>query len=493
MRRGTDAGSLSGWVAFAGPLAFYIATLTPGVAFWDIGEMQTVPYLLGIPHPTGFPLFLLGGWLSSHALPFGDPAWRISFFCAAAGAASAWLLWYLVRDLTRSGLAGLAAAIAFAAGDIVWTRAIRAEVHDLVLFCSALAIVAARRAGATGSPRALWTAACACGLGLATHPATLFTLPCVLLLAWPALLQARASERLRAVALLLAPLLLYAYFPLRSAFVEMHGLDPNADLGLSGSALFDDGSPSSPARFYQYVSGATFRPGTAFGASFTPAGLAKIGSFWSGVMLKEFSIQFLAFALIGIAIPALTKPRVALGFATFLAAGAAFAANYAVEVDAERYALPALWVVVCCAAVGVHTIVLAILRERSWWTGWFCAAILLVTLWPNAASVLSDVRERNAYKDARGIGPGIVRHTNEGALIVATWNFATPLTYDRYVVQTLGSRRVVCGWPPSFRAHLAAWRRRFGRVYVVVSSKYDVTPMGRTVYTEGRWQLAELR
>jgi 4-amino-4-deoxy-L-arabinose transferase-like glycosyltransferase len=480
-------------VAFAGPLAFYIATLTPGVAFWDIGEMQTVPYLLGIPHPTGFPLFLLGGWLSSHMLPFGDPAWRISLFSALAAAGSAWLLWYLVAGVTRSGLAGLAAAIAFAGGHIVWTRAIRAEVHDLVLFCSTLAIVAAWRAGAGGSPRALWIAAVASGLGLATHPATLFIVPSVVVLAWPELQRARASERLRAAALLLGPLLLYAYFPLRSAFVELHGLDPNHDLGLSGSALFDDGSPSSPKRFYEYVSGATFRPGLAFGASVTAAGLAKIVAFWSGVMLKEFSIQLLAFAAIGLAILGFTKPRLAAGFVTLLILTAPFAANYAVEVDAERYALPALWIVVCCAAVGVYSVVFAILRERGRPTGWFCAATLLVTLWPNAATVLGDVRDRTAFNDARGIGPGIVRHTKDGALIVATWNFATPLTYDRYVVQTLGSRRVVCGWPPSFRPHLADWRRRFGRVYVVVSSQYDVTTLGRTVYTEGRWQLAELR
>jgi hypothetical protein len=493
MRRGTDAGSLSGWVAFAGPLAFYIATLTPGVAFWDIGEMQTVPYLLGIPHPTGFPLFVLAGWCFSHLFAIGEPAWRLSLLCALLSAGSAWLLWFFVRDVTQSALTALAAALAFSVGDIVWTRAIRADVHDLALFCTALALAAARRAGDTSSPRALRIAAVASGLGLATHPIALFALPCVAIFAWPALRAATVAERARIVAIGLSPLLLYLYFPLRSAFTEAHGLDPNVDLGLSGSAIFDDGSPSSPLRFWRYISGATFRPGSTFASLATWDGIVRAASYWRNVSLEEFSYPMLAFAVGGFAMLAFSRPRIALGFATLLLANVAFAANYAVEIDAERYALVPLWAIVAGAAVGVRALVLAVVRERSAWTGWLCLGTLLATLWPTAINAYAAVNDQTAFQDARAMGPEVVRRTDDGTLFIATWNFATPLLYERYVAGSFGSRRIVCGWPPSYAKLLPAWHARFQHVYLVVASKYDASAFGPTVVKMGRWQLIEMR
>ncbi|HET6275000.1 MAG TPA: hypothetical protein VFE16_03575 [Candidatus Cybelea sp.] len=39
--------------AFVIPLALYVLSLDPDVGFWDTGEMNTVPYILGLAHPTG--------------------------------------------------------------------------------------------------------------------------------------------------------------------------------------------------------------------------------------------------------------------------------------------------------------------------------------------------------------------------------------------------------------------------------------------------------
>ena len=58
--------------------------LMPGVAFWDTAELQAVAPLLGTAHPTGFPTYVLLGWLASVLLqPFGEPAFRMNLFAAA--------------------------------------------------------------------------------------------------------------------------------------------------------------------------------------------------------------------------------------------------------------------------------------------------------------------------------------------------------------------------------------------------------------------------
>ena len=73
-------------------IAFVAAVLTmlPGVAYWDTGELQAVAPLLGTAHPTGFPTYVLIGWLASVVLqPFGEPAFRmnlLSGLCLAVAA-----------------------------------------------------------------------------------------------------------------------------------------------------------------------------------------------------------------------------------------------------------------------------------------------------------------------------------------------------------------------------------------------------------------------
>ena len=80
---------MAGVLAFALPLSAYVATLVPGVDFWDTGELQTVPYILGIAHPTGFPLYVLCGWLWSHLVVVGTVAYRMNLLSAFAVAISA--------------------------------------------------------------------------------------------------------------------------------------------------------------------------------------------------------------------------------------------------------------------------------------------------------------------------------------------------------------------------------------------------------------------
>ena len=51
--------------------------LMPGVGFWDTGEFQTVLPIMGTAHPTGYPTYVLLGFLGNILLtPIGEPALR---------------------------------------------------------------------------------------------------------------------------------------------------------------------------------------------------------------------------------------------------------------------------------------------------------------------------------------------------------------------------------------------------------------------------------
>ena len=109
-------------------------TLLPGVAFWDTGELQAVAPLMGTAHPTGFPTYVLLGWLASVVLqPFGEPAFRMNVFSAICLAVAAGVTVDLVREADRLAILGMAAGIGLALTPIAWAIATHAEAHSLHL------------------------------------------------------------------------------------------------------------------------------------------------------------------------------------------------------------------------------------------------------------------------------------------------------------------------------------------------------------------------
>jgi hypothetical protein len=124
------ASVLVALVAFG---AAWVALL-PGVAFWDTGELQAVGPLMGTAHPTGFPTYVLLGWLASVVLqPLGEPAFRMNVLSALCLAVAAGVTVDLVRALTGWLVLGIAAGIALALTPIAWAVATHAEAHSLHL------------------------------------------------------------------------------------------------------------------------------------------------------------------------------------------------------------------------------------------------------------------------------------------------------------------------------------------------------------------------
>ncbi|HYL41084.1 MAG TPA: DUF2723 domain-containing protein, partial [Candidatus Binatus sp.] len=114
----------------------------PGVGFWDTGEFQTVLPILGTAHPTGYPTYVILGFLANLLLtPLGEPAFRMNVLSLLAVAAAAGLAVELVRRLTGSLAIGAAAGLGLALTPIAWANATRADPHPVHLFFVALLLV----------------------------------------------------------------------------------------------------------------------------------------------------------------------------------------------------------------------------------------------------------------------------------------------------------------------------------------------------------------
>src|SRR5438552_1648406 len=88
------------WITFAITtlLVFvgYYLTLAPDLTLEDSGELAVGSFYAGVPHPPGYPVWIIYTWLFTVLFPFSNVAWRVALASAVAGAFACGLLGLLV-------------------------------------------------------------------------------------------------------------------------------------------------------------------------------------------------------------------------------------------------------------------------------------------------------------------------------------------------------------------------------------------------------------
>jgi hypothetical protein len=172
-------------------LLIYLTTLSPTLTWAhygaDGGDLTTAVALGSIPHPPGFPTYLLLGELFMR-LPWEDPAWRLNLMSAvlAAGAAglttvAVWDILQKAKDDTQPstlGAVALTTGLCLGLAPLFWSQALITEVYAPAAFFAALVTVLSVR---EGSP---WALGLSWGAGLGAHPTLLFLAPLVAWGAW---------------------------------------------------------------------------------------------------------------------------------------------------------------------------------------------------------------------------------------------------------------------------------------------------------------------
>ncbi|HEY3083086.1 MAG TPA: DUF2723 domain-containing protein [Chloroflexota bacterium] len=359
------APRLAAALALAGGLFLYLATAAPSVQGGDSGEFQFVAYILGIPHPPGYPFYAVFGKLWTLLVPLGEVARRMNLMSAAfaAGALGA-LAWAGARAYRggTSGLAtGLVAALWLAVVPTWWSQATIASVRAPTGFfvaavLAALASLAARTAvekrrraggqrrdggerpaqGVSGSAAPLYAAAALYGLGL-THHISLYTLapPLALFVAVAApRLALRPAVLWRALLAGGLPLLLYLYLPIRSA---------------TGTE-FDASHPTTLDAFVALISARGFAGDMLY---FDPLSRERL-ELGRQLLLTNFDALGVALAAAGGLVTLLWRPRWFLLTGGIALVNLAISLSYRAPVIADylipTYVVMALWIGALVAA-----------------------------------------------------------------------------------------------------------------------------------------------
>lgn len=321
--------------------AIYARTMAPTITWRnagaDSGDFVTAAINLGVPHPTGYPLYTM----IAHgftALPGAEPARNVTLLSALAAAlavgATSWAAYRLIatREDSTAAIAlaaAWAAAGVYAFGELLWSQATIAEVYGLNALLVAVWVAVALSLPLRARPYAL---ALLFGLGLAHHVTIVWLLAAL----WPYLPAIRrwlTPKRVLQLGLCLLPgLLVYLYIPIRAATHPV----PNW------------GQADSLSGFIWLVSGAVYR---LYLRTPVPSHLLQRLSAWAGIWVRDIGVLGLALALLGLWRGLETDRRFSLFGLTYVILLSVYAMLY-VTLDSYLYLIPAAIIIALWMARG---------------------------------------------------------------------------------------------------------------------------------------------
>ena len=439
-------------IVFVVALVVYLRTAPPGLTWAhnsaDGGDLIAAAMVRGVPHPSGYPTFILLARLFTQ-LAWHTPAWRMTLISMLSGAAAAALTAAMVQRLAgHTGDSGgfeiasrhpsdegteeqaigwgsstvssllfvtpsIVAGLALAFSPMLWGQAIVVEVYALNTCLAALVMWASVRWRYSASPKWAVVAGIAFGAALGNHLTSIWLTPLVAIcLTMPPVQPAR---RVRAVVSFVlatgAGLLVYVYLPLAAA------ANPPVNWG----------NPQSAAGFWWVISGQLYRPfALAVG---WPEALGRLSA-WSSLLWREFLPWGVVLALAGLAWLWRADRFIALGMLVSLALGLSWAIGY----DTTNSLLTLLpgWVMISLW-IGLGMVWLLDLLQRistraAWATGLLALTLLAVPPILNWTALdLSKDRQAENFLD------DVLQAAEPNAMILTVGDRATfALWYARY-------------------------------------------------------------
>lgn len=280
--------------------AALLPTVHSDVSWYDSGELTTAAAVLGVGHPTGFPVFTTLG----HGLalwPLGGVAFRVALGSALAIAIATGLLLAMAMRQGARPLPAAAGALFYPAVFVVWLHGGLVEVYALNgLTLALLAWLLVR--DEPEIPRAAFIT----GLALGTHASVV--LGAALLWLWTIARTRALRPVVEAVPIGLFGALVLLYLPLASL------RDP----------WLDWGDPETPARLLRHLTASGVRE--SFAAEMGAGGEAGLRSLFAWARLAAGPASWLTLTAAAAAL-AFARPRAAaVALALVVAGDAVFSA-----------------------------------------------------------------------------------------------------------------------------------------------------------------------
>jgi len=397
--------------------AAYIKTLCPTIYPGDSGELVAAVHVLGIPHPTGYPLYCLLGKLFTILIPFGSIAYKVNIMSAFFSSLTVSIVYLIVKRFVSFKSVAFASALLLAFSAAFWSQAVIAEVYALNSFFVALLILIALIYEQNRNVNYFYFLIFAYGLALTNHLTIILLAPAILCLIKPAKKEEWHFSLLKAffpLFLFVLGLSLYLYLPIRSM----------------ANPQIDWGNPENLNNFIYHITAGQYQ-NRLFSLSF--ASVAGNFLYFFAQISQQWPIWLIWLPLIGVV--SLFKKRDKFLFFSLIATSILllFSINYNIS-DIEVYYIPSYILITVFIGVGISS-VLELFKNKTSSTKAFyvlCGVFFLLPLVVFAANYRLNNNSGNeiAYKYATDI----LKTLDKNAILFAQGdNVVFPLSYLQIV------------------------------------------------------------
>ncbi len=407
-------------------IVVYLQTLLPGPEFFDTGEYQVAPYVLGNMHQTGYPFYGVVGKIFGTLVPIGSFAYRMNLMSATFLAIMASMLVFISLRYRVLPIIAFAAALSFGFAGNVWGTAIHADPHPLTALIAASLWLMALKWRDSGERRWLWTMAVLSGLGLGAAVILVAELPAIII--YTVITRPReffAPKTMIVAALLGAASLagIYTYLPIRAM---MH-------------APLNYWDPQTWERFRDVVFSGGGGLFTLEGLIAIPRVLAQNGAQiigWYGDWLTPAGRAIVAI-LAAIGFFTLAKRDRRLALVVFIGVILPIYASVTVpNAERGRYFIMSNWLLFFLTGIGTQTALIDPIRNLSYGSIRQSLSILAVV----ASLIFPYYLVHNLWNsswhndnDAEVFIDGVFSVLKPHALVLSWWGASTALWYGRYV------------------------------------------------------------
>lgn len=403
-------------------LLAYLRTMAPTVTFQDSGDFISSAYVLGIPHPPGYPLYMLLGKLFTF-FPGGNIAQRVTLISVLFAALSGLIIYLLMSELTGRTVPSLATALIFAFSRTFWSQSVIVETYSLNIFFTSLLILLLlkwEKAEPPGKPTYLLLFFFVYGLSLTNHlSVVLLIIPFLLFFLDSNPFPMHRRTYVFICLCILIPMTLYLYLPLRA----------------SAHPLKDWGDPHTLVRFLKHVTVSQYQSFLqVFPAALYPLRLLRFFS----ALKEEFSVWLVWLAIPGlIAIYRKSQKHFLFFLLIFLTNLLFFTRNQVSDqVIREHNYIPTYFVVAIWIGWGINALWSLATSYGLNRTVPFKSAVSCLLLGVALIPFISNYSfaDKSTYYYAYDYGSSLLNLLKPKAILIATDdNNGMPLEYLQYV------------------------------------------------------------
>ncbi|HAW50175.1 TPA: hypothetical protein DCX16_04430 [bacterium] len=134
------ADYIIGFFIFFVSYSIYLFCLPSTVGFGDSGDFITSSYVLGIAHPSGYPLYMVLGHLFSY-IPISNIGMKITLMSCIFSSVTSTILYFLIMKLSSSRVSSISASLSFSFSYTFFRVSVYSKTYAIYAFFVALLLL----------------------------------------------------------------------------------------------------------------------------------------------------------------------------------------------------------------------------------------------------------------------------------------------------------------------------------------------------------------